>query len=60
MRRRKTITKADLFWEAIKKPLFDTLGAAFACFALVFVFGGVARIFDKSLPTVYNSCTYLF
>ena len=52
MRRRKTITKADLFWEAIKKPLFDTLGAAFACFALVFVFGGVARIFDKSLPTV--------
>ncbi len=52
MRRRKTITKTDLFWEAIRKPLLDTLGAAFAGFALTFVFGIVARIFDKSLPTV--------
>lgn len=52
MRRRKTISKTDLFWEAIKKPLFDTLGAAFACFALAFVFGIVARIIDKSLPGV--------
>ncbi len=52
MRRRKTITKTDLFWEAIRKPLLNTLGAAFAGFALTFVFGMVARIFDKSLPTV--------
>ena len=52
MRRRKTITKTDLFWEAIRKPLFDTLGAASVCSALVLVFGFVARIFDKSLPTV--------
>ena len=52
MRRRKTITKTDLFWEAIRKPLLDTLGTAFACSALAFVFGVVVRFFDKSLPTV--------
>ena len=51
MRRRKTITKTDLFWEAIRKPLLETSGSAFACSALAFVFCIVARIFDKSLPT---------
>ena len=52
MRRRETITKTDLIWEAIRKPLLDTLGAAFACSAFAFVFGVVVHFFDKSLPTV--------
>ena len=53
MRRRRALTKTDLFRQAIRKPLLHTLGAALACSVLTFVSGSVTRAFDKSsLPVL--------